>query len=374
MIPVFRPTTGDEEASAVREVLNSRWIGLGSITRTFEDEFARYLNARNAIATNSGTAALHLSLVAAGVKSGDEVILPALNFVSAAHVIMYCGAKPVFAEIEEDNLTLDPSDVEAKTNERTKTIIAVHYGGNLCDLQALSGICRSRSAVLIEDAAHACGAEYMGEKAGTLGIGCFSFHAVKNLATGDGGMITTKDKRTAERLRRLVWLGISHTTWDRYGKPSERRNWDYRVDEIGFKYHMNDVVAAIGRVQLKKLDESNRRRREIAKYYSDSLSSEEWIDLPQVRKGCVSSYHLFAIRAKKRDKLVSYLAKKGIATSVHYRPLYYFKPYRRFRLALPVTERTWRRLVSLPIYPEMTLDSQDKVVSAIKEFGRENKP
>lgn len=357
----------------MRDVLLSRWIGLGSVTNAFEKEFCKYLGVKYGTATNSGTSALHLALAALGIGRGDEVILPALTFVSCAHVIEYCGAKPVFADVEEDNLTIDPEDVRRKLSTRTRAVMAVHYGGNPADLSGLMKICRERDIALVEDAAHACGAEFHGDKVGTLGVGCFSFHAVKNLTTGDGGMVVASSKRMNNMLRRLVWLGITRTTWDRYGRASSsKRNWDYSVKDIGFKYHMNDIMAAIGRVQLSKLDKDNDRRRQIARIYSDNLSTESWISLPHERRGCKSSFHLYPVRIRRRDKLIEHLAKKGIVTSVHYRPLYYHAPYRRYRLDLPETEKAWHELISLPMYPELTAESVEYVTKSIREFGRDH--
>jgi len=373
VIPVFRPTAGEEEANQVRRVLLSRWIGFGSETLSFEDEFSKHIGARYACATNSGTAALHLALVAAGVKRGDEVILPALTFVSCAHVVRYCGATPVFADVDRKYLTLDPTDLAEKITDKTKAVMAVHYGGNPCDLSRLVRICKKEGIALVEDAAHAAGALYRGRSVGTFGIGCFSFHAVKNLTTGDGGMITTEDKKVHEHLRKLAWLGITKTTWNRYGKTSAKGNWDYGVEEVGFKYHMNDIAAAIGRVQLKKLEASNRHRREIAKSYDESLSSEGWIELPEEREDCYSSYHLYPIRVPERDRLIAQLARKGIATSVHYRPLYHHGPYRRYRTKLSVTDAEWSKLISLPMYPEIEQESLREIISAIKEFGKDQR-
>lgn len=369
MIPVFRPTTAEEEADAVKKVLDSKWIGLGSVTHEFELEFARYLGAQFAVGTNSGTAALHIALMIAGVKSQDEVILPALTFVSCAHAVRYCGGQPVFADVEGEALTIDVADVERKITPRTKAVMAVHFGGHPCALDELTELCKEKGLALIEDCAHASGAEYHSTKVGTFGTGCFSFHAVKNLATGDGGMVVVRDRGMMEEARKYSWLGITKTTWDRYGKADvSSSNWDYLVENIGYKYHMNDITAAIGRVQLSKLDASNRARREVAKYYSEELKDENWITLPVEKKDCKSSFHLYPIRVKERDKLITALAKAGIATSVHYRPLYHHPPYQALRTSLRITDSEWPMLISLPMYPELKEESLEKIVGVIKNF------
>lgn len=377
MIPVFRPSLDQEELDAVKEAFDSRWIGLGPKTGEFENQFAEYLGARHAVGVNSGSAALHLALKVLDLRPGDEVILPSLTFVSCAHAVLYCGAKPIFADVLEDTLTLDPEDVARRMTRKTRAIMPVHYGGHPCEMRELLGLARDGNVPIVEDAAHACGSEYRGKKAGTIGeLGCFSFHAVKNLTTGEGGMVVTDDSKKAQRLKALRWEGISKTTWDRYapsGKhPVARRtpSWKYEINELGYKYHMSDVAAAIGLVQLKKLEKHNARRREIARMYDEGFGDVSWITTPLKRDYVRSSLHLYVIRVKKRDLFVDQMFSSGIATSVHYFPIHLFKFYRKLgnRVRLPVTERVWKTLVTMPMFPELTDDEVQFIMKSARSF------
>jgi perosamine synthetase len=377
LIPVFKPSIDDEEMSAVRQVLESGWIGLGPKTEEFERKFSEYVGISHAIGTNSGTAALHLALKALGIGQGDEVILPSLTFVSCAHAVLYCAAKPVFADVDKDTLLISAEDVEKKLTRRTRAIMSVHYGGHPCDMDALIEVARHRGVYVIEDAAHACGAEWKGRKVGSIAdIACFSFHAVKNLTTGEGGMITTGNQAIADELRRLRWLGISKATWDRYrpgattsSKPGP--TWYYEVQNLGYKYHMNDIAAAMGIVQLGKLDRSNNKRRQIAEYYNRAFSHLPGIGIPVEKDYARSVYHLYVLKAEKRDELITYARDNGVATSVHYMPVHLHPLYRRISNArVPVTEMIWKKLVTLPMFPDLTDSELHKIVTTVTNFSR----
>ncbi len=381
MIPVFRPSLGEEEIAAVAEVLRSGWIGLGPRTAAFERAFAQYVGARHAVGTASATAALHLALLGLGVGPGDEVIVPTLTFVSTAHAVRYCGAVPVFADVEEETLCIDPRDVRRKITPRTKAILPVHYGGHAADLEAIHGLARRRGLLVVEDAAHACGAEVAGRRIGRPGPSaavCFSFHAVKNLTTGEGGMVTTDDEALAKRLRELRWMGISRDTWDRT-EGGAVYAWRYDVRHLGWKAHLSDVQAAIGLVQLRKLDAGNARRRELAARYSESLRGLPGVRLPVERAGVRSAWHLYAIRAERRDDLLAFLKKRGIAPGVHYFPLhlhpYYLEAGEDARHtgpgSCPIAERAWTELLSLPLYPSLTDAEFEAVVGGMRDFQEE---
>jgi perosamine synthetase len=356
-----------EEIDAVADVLKSGWIGLGPKTEEFENNFSDYIGVDDAVGVNSATAALDLALKLLRINHGDEVIVPTMTFVSTAHVVAYNLATPIFADIDPVTLSIDIDDVEKKITKRTKAIIPVHYSGRPVDMDRLKEV--AGEIPIIEDAAHACGAEYKGRKCGSLGdIGCFSFHAVKNLSMGDGGALTLNDKAMAGRAKRLRWLGIDKGTWDR-SEINKTYWWEYFVDEIGLKCHMNDIMAAIGLVQLSKLDRMNTIRKEIAKEYTDHFNAFDWIVTPPLdNQNFKSASHLYYILVENRDDLSTYLKDKGISTGVHYKPIHLYPCYGN-RTHLPVAEDIFPRLLSLPIFPGMKEKDLSMIIDAIISFG-----
>jgi perosamine synthetase len=367
MIQVFRPSMGQEEIDAVAEVIKSGWIGLGPKTAEFEKTFAEYIAVDHAVGVNSATSALDLALKLLHINHGDEVIVPTITFVSTAHVVAYNLATPIFADVDPVTLSIDIEDVKNKITRRTKAIIPVHYSGRPVDMDSLRAV--AGDIPIIEDAAHACGAEYKGRKCGSLGdIGCFSFHAVKNLAMGDGGALTLNNKAMAERAKRLRWLGIDRGTWDR-SEIDKSYWWEYFVDEIGLKCHMNDIMAAMGLVQLTKLERMNARRREIASTYTAALNITGWIETPPPDNADYkSAWHIYCVKADNRDALSVHLQENGIATGVHYKPIHLYRCYGN-RPSLPVAERLFQRILSLPMYPGLTDGDIDKVINSIISFG-----
>jgi len=368
MIPVFRPSIGSEEIEAVGAVLRSGWIGLGPKTKEFEDKFAQYIHVPHAIGVNSCTAALHLALKVMNVEGG-EVITSPMSFISTNHAILYNKGVPVFADIEQDTLNMRVDEIERLISSKTKAVVLVHYGGHPCDMDPILEIAEDRRIKIIEDAAHACGAEYKGKKVGSIGDAtCFSFHAVKNLATGDGGMVTVHDKQIADRLRKLGWLGISRGTWDRSAGKAYR--WEYDVEEIGFKYHMNDISAAIGLVQLAKLDEANARRRAIVAAYNQAFADVDWIDTPVEKVYAKSAHHNYVIKVlnDRRDELIGYLAENGISASVHYIPNHLYNIYKPYYKKLAIAEAVWKKLVTLPLYPDLKDAEVDFVIEKVRKF------
>jgi perosamine synthetase len=366
VIPVFRPSVTQDEIDAVADVLRSGWWGAGPRTREFEMRFAAAMGAAEAIGTSSGTASLQLALVALDL-AGREVVTTALTFVSTNHAILHAGARPVFADVDPDTLTIDPAAAERAITPATGAIMVVHYGGHPAAMDELRGIADRHGLPIVEDAAHACGATYRGRPVGSLSrLTCFSFHAVKNLAMGEGGAITTDDPELAACLGRLRWLGLSKDTWTRSG--SSAYAWDYDLSEIGFKAHLSDIPAAIGLVQLRRLDALNARRREIVGLYRNALDDLDWLQLPVERPEVRSSWHLFAVRLADRNGLIAHLAERGVAASVHYRPTHLYRPYRPYATSLPVTEREWPRLLTLPLFPDLTPAEIDQVVDAVRSF------
>lgn len=358
----------NEEVKAVEQVLKSGWIGLGPKTKEFEDQFAQYVGAEYAIGTNSCTAALHLALQVMGVEGGEVITTP-MTFISTNHAILYTYATPVFADIEEDTLNIRVDEIEKLVTSRTKAIVVVHYGGHSCDMDKVIAIARDKGLKVIEDAAHACGAEYKGRRIGSISDAtCFSFHAVKNLATGDGGMITVHDERSAERLRKLCWLGISRGTWDRARGTAYK--WEYNVEEVGFKCHMNDIAASLGIVQLAKLEKANARRREIVSRYNEAFADVDWIETLVEKKYAKSSHHNYVIKVLngKRDELITYLANNGVSASVHYIPNHLYRLYKPYYRKLPVTESIWKKIVTLPLFPDLKDTDVDYIIERVKTF------
>jgi perosamine synthetase len=368
-IELFKPLYGEEEIAAFTEAIKSNWWTLGPRTAKFEKEFAAFLGCEHVVALNSCTAALDLALKLLGVTDGDEVLVPALTFISTAHAVVYNRATPIFCDIDPDTLLLSIPDVKKKITHKTKAVMAVHYGGRCIDIAAL------REAIgpnifIVEDCAHACGSKSSGSYAGTMGdIGCFSFHAVKNLATGDGGAITTNDRSLATRAKKLRWLGIDKGTWDRTDVDKSYW-WEYQVDEIGYKYHMNDLTASLASVQLTRLSKANERRAEIAAIYSSQLGSIGEIRLPiwlQSTAHDINSWHLYPVRTQNRDGLSMHLKGCGITTGVHYKPIHLYKCY-GYQSPLPVVETEWKKLLSLPMHPCLSDEEATIVCAEIKGF------
>ena len=372
MIPVFKPSFGEEELEALREPFRTGWIGLGPKTKEFEDRFAEFIGVPHAIAVNSATAALHLALMLAGVE-GKEVITTPMTFISTNHAILYNKGIPVFADIEPDTLNIDPEDIESKISDQTRAIVVVHYGGHACDMDAIMGLAKKYDLVVIEDCAHACGGKFRDQMLGSIGhFGCYSFHAVKNLATGDGGMVTTKDPEADAKIKKMRWLGITRGTWDR----SERKGyaWEYGVEGLGIKCHMNDITASIGLAQLDKLDKLNGRRRFLAERYTKLLKNMEWIETPVEKAYATSAWHNYVIKVKNtedRDPLMSYLKSKDISTGMHYIPNHLYTMYKPYvKSPLPVAEKVWKSLITLPLFPDLTDDQQDMIVEEITNFKK----
>jgi perosamine synthetase len=353
----------DEAVEAVAETLRSGWLGPGPKAAAFEEAFAEYVGVPACVAVSSGTAALQIALRVLDLPPGGAVVTTPLTFVSANQAILHERLRPVFADVQPDTGNLDPESVAASVDERTAAVVAMHYGGYPCDLDELYAVCRDRGLPLIEDCAHACGAVYRGRRIGSHGsLHAFSFQAVKNLPAGEGGALTLGSDGLAARARRLRWFGISADTYER--ARSGRYRWDYDVEELGFKYQLDDVHAAIGLAQLAFLDADNARRAEIARRYRAGLAGLDGVALLREEPDRESSRHLFCVLAENRDGLVDALAARGIEVGVHYRPSY---DYPLFESGpLPSTERFWRRVVSLPIGVHLTDGDVERVIDAVR--------
>lgn len=370
MIPLFKPSLGKEEEQAVVATLRSGWLGSGPQTLEFEAKMAKLTKTKYAVALNSATAALHLSFLTT-IKPGDEVISPSLTFVAANQAILQAGGKIVFSDCNPQTLSSDPQDILNKITQKTKAILVLHYGGHPVDIKPLIIVCRQKKITLIEDCAHAAGSSYHHQHVGGFGdLGCFSFAAIKNITTGDGGMVVTNNKSLADRIRHLAWSGISSSTWLRYGQKTKARKWEYDVTDLGFKYQMNDIAASIGLVQFNKLKSNNFKRAKIVKRYNQNFKQLNWIKIPVIKPWAKSSHHNYFIKVDKkiRNKLIDYLNSKGISTNVHYLPNNFYPLFKKFSAEIPVTQRVWQEIVLLPIFPDLSLKDQTFIIKTLKKF------
>ncbi|HEY6835415.1 MAG TPA: DegT/DnrJ/EryC1/StrS family aminotransferase [Gaiellaceae bacterium] len=368
-VPLSDVIVDDELVDAALETLRSGWWSMGPRVAEFEQAFADFCGTAHAVAVANGTAALHLALIALGCGPGDEVVLPSLNFVAAANAIVHTGARPVFCDIGgPDDLNLDPGDLEDALTERTKAILVLHYGGYPCDMQAVSAVAERAGVPVLEDAAHAPGASLDGRACGTLGaVGCFSFFANKNLPLGEGGMIVTDDDGLAERLRLLRSHGMTSLTWDRHrGHASS-----YDVVLPGFNYRLDEVRAAVGLVQLRRLPDENAARARIAAGYREALDGAEGLTMPFAEVRGVPAHHLAVVllpEGADRQAVRTALEERGIQTSVHYPPIHTFSAYRDgSRRPLPRTDAVAGRILTLPLYGRMTDDQADLVVEGLRQ-------
>jgi perosamine synthetase len=365
MIPVFKPFFDETEINYLKPIFDSGWIGLGPKTREFEKKIAEYIGVKYAVGLNSATAALHLGLNCFNIEN-MEVITTPLTFVSTNHAIIYNKGIPVFCDVEQDTMNIDSNKIENLITKKTRGVIVVHYGGRSCELDKISQICLKHGLFLLEDCAHGMGGKFKDRRLGSIGdIGCFSFHAVKNLATGDGGMIVTKSKEFYDRLMRMRWLGI---TKDTYSRDLGQYSWFYDVQEFGFKYHMNDIIAAIGLAQFSKLEWMNDRRREISNKYDKELKDIGDIKLLGKKEYQYNAAHNYVIKTEQRDALNEYLKIKGISTGVHYYPNHLYEIYKAYYRECPVAEKEWKKLLTLPLYPSMTEEEFNMVIAEIKRF------
>lgn len=367
-----RPSLGREEEENVLEVLRSGWLTTGSKTKEFERRFAEYRGTRFAVATNSCTAALHLALLAMGVEPGDEVITTPITFASTANVIVHVGARPVFCDVQPDTLNLDPAAVCAAVSEATKAIIAVHFAGHPCDMDEIAAIAHRHGLWLLEDSAHAIEATYRERPTGALGhAAAFSFYPTKNITTGEGGMLTTNNEEIASRSQVLSLHGISRDAWRRYTDRGFR-HWE--VLAPGFKYNMSDVQAALGLAQLAKIEQFWAARERLTERYDARLASIPYVQPLGRREYARPAYHLYVVRVTNecpltRDQLMNALQESGIGVGVHFRALhlqpYYRDTYGYERGVLPHAETAGDSVLSLPLYPDMTMVDVDRVVDTL---------
>jgi dTDP-4-amino-4,6-dideoxygalactose transaminase len=374
LLPYCLPLIGEDEIAEVVDSLRSGWLTTGPKVKRFEQEFAAYVGAKHAIAVSSCTAALHASLAALNIGPGDEVIVPTLTFCATANVVEYLGAKPVIVDVDR-TFHISAEAIHAAISTHTKAIVPVHYAGQACSLKEILVIANSYGIPVVEDAAHAAGAELDKRKIGSHGRAvCFSFYATKNMTTGEGGMVTTGDDALAERLRILSLHGMSHDAWKRY---SGAGSWYYEVLEPGYKYNMTDIQAALGIHQLRRLEQFISRRQQIAALYDEAFSDLPEILLPLRLPGRNHIFHLYPIRLQAdqlsgtRSKFIEQLSARNISTSVHFIPLhrhpFYRDRYGYRREQFPVAEEIYHGLLSLPLYPRMNDRDVRDVIDAVRD-------
>ena len=375
-IPYNLPDITQAEIDEVVDTLRSGWIAKGPRTLKFEKEFAEYLGAKHAIAVNSCTAALHISLLTQNIGPGDEVITTPMTFASTASTILHCGAKPVFADIDYRTGCIDPEEVAKKITPHTKAIVPVHYSGQVCDLDRIYELADEHNLYVSEDAAHALWSRYKGHLIGNKlrGAASYSFYATKNLATGDGGMLVTDRDDIAERARILVGQGMSHNAWNRYAKGG---SWKYDIVEPGYKYNMFDIQAALGLVQLSRMEEMQARRLAIAARYQEEFGKIDAVEPPFVPEFTTHCWHLYVLRIVPelltidRDQFIVELNERNVGTSVHFIPTHTMTAFRKLGWKegdFPMAEKHFERIISLPLYPSMTDEQVQYVIDAVRDI------
>jgi perosamine synthetase len=372
MIPYGRQSIDDSDVDAVVEVLRSDWLTTGPKIAEFETEFARIVGAKHAVAVCNGTAALHAATYAAGIGAGDEVIVPPLTFAASANCVRYQNGTVIFADVREGTLLLDPRRVAEAASERTKAVVAVDYTGQPADLDELRSLCRERSWLLIEDAAHALGATCRGERVGSIAdLTTFSLHPVKQITTGEGGVVTTNDDALAARLRLFRNHGISTD----HRQREQQGSWFYEMVDLGYNYRITDFQCALGLSQLRRLPQWVERRRAIARRYDEAFRGEP-LDLLQLEADRESSWHLYVVQLRleelraDRAAVFAELRTRGVGVNVHYIPVHYHPYYQRLgwtRGSFPVAERAYERLLTLPLFPAMTDDDVAYVIGTVHD-------
>ena len=382
LIPFARPSIGREEEEAVLRVLRSGWLTTGKEALSFEKEFAAYAGASHTLAVNSATAGLHLVMEAMGITEGDVVLVPSYTFTATAEVIRYCGADPWFVDMGEHSWNMDPEKTAdavrllKKKGKRLRGILPVHIGGDPSFLKELHSLAQDNGLFLVEDAAHCFPVETEHGFVGTwTDAGVYSFYANKTITTGEGGMIAVSDPELAERMAVMRLHGIDRSAWDRY--TSRKASWEYDIVAPGFKYNMTDIAAAIGRVQLKRARDLMERRHRLVKAYLKNLEDLDFLDLPLWKEE--HSWHLFMIRlipdrlSIDRNRFIEELQEAGIGCSVHYKPLhmmsYYKERYSLRRQDFPRAAACYERTISLPLFPDMTMEQLDRVCGCVRKIG-----
>lgn len=367
-IPYGKQSIDENDIKAVVDVLKSDFITTGPKIEEFEIKVADYVGAKYAVAIANGTAALHAACFAAGIGEGDEVITTPITFAASANCALYCGATPVFADIDKESYNISPADIKEKITDKTKAIIAVHFTGQPCEMDEIHKIAAENNLIVIEDAAHALGADYKGKKIGSLSdMTTFSFHPVKHITTGEGGMIVTNDEKLYERLKLFRTHGI--TREEKYLSRNDGP-WYYEQIDLGYNYRITDIQCALGISQMDKLDDFVKKRRMLVERYNNAFEEVSEIVVPKQVEGCNNSYHLYVTQVENRLEVFNKLRTAGIGVNVHYIPVYKHPYYQKNGYAdvkCPNAEEYYEHCISLPLYPNLTVKEQDYVIEKVIE-------
>jgi len=373
-IRLFKPDLTSQELKAVARVFKKSWIGQGPEVVKFENEFKRFVKSRNAIATNSGSAALHLAVSAFNFKKGKNILVNNLTFVSSANGVLFNNLKPILIDCDPVTLGFDLEDAKKKINKNTVAIIVVHYGGHPAEMEKIIKFAKKNKIKVIEDCAHCIGGSFKGKKLGTWGdIGCFSFEEKKGLTTGDGGMIVTNDDNLVKPIKQLRWCGIEKDTWKRsknlFINKKLKYEWYYEVSREGYKFNMTDLSASIGRVQLKRFRSLMSKKNSLIRYYIKKIQSINFnLLLPYDIQN--NSYWIMGLKHKKRDLLMNHLNKNNISTGVHYLPLSKHPLYKKYDKGLKVSNNIWREILTLPLHTGMSKKDIDRIAYCLNNFQK----
>ena len=375
-IRLFKPSVGKEELDNIKDAFERSWIGLGPKVAEFEKDWCKFIGCKAAIALNSATAALHLSLAAYDFPEGKKVLVPAITFASTAFAPLYNKLEPVFVDVDEEAISISLEDLERKYSKDCVAVMPVHFGGQPVEMDKLMDFAKEKGLTVIEDCAHCAGSEYKGKKLGTWGnTGCFSFEEKKLMTTGDGGMMCSDNVDLIRKIQPARWVGIDKDTWKRVkgytdSKSLDAMHWYYEISILGYKYNMNDLSASIGLAQLKKLNNMNRKRSHCINRYMKRIENLKNIHPLLPYEPDKYHYWLFGVRCEKRDDLIIHLKSKGIATGMHYMPLMLHPFFKSFDSECPVSKKIWRTFVTLPLHADLTDEEVDYIVDALLEFDK----
>jgi len=369
--PAYEPWISKQDEKIISKTLKQSMLTLGPQLEKFENDFCKYSKARYAIAVSNCTAALHLSLMALGIKENDEVIIPDLTFVADANAVLACNARPVIADINKDNFFFSISNVKENITKKTKAIIPVHIYGQVCNIEEILDLAKDNNLKVVEDCAHAVGTFHKSKHVGTIGnTGCFSFYPTKNITTAEGGMVTTNSKKIAEKVRQLRSHGMTKSLKSRY---SSEYPWVFDIVEPGYNYRLDEIRAALGITQLKRIKKINELRKKASLYYHKNLKNIPGIILPDMVTDRSHSYHLYTIRVTKsfklsRNQLYKKLKNDGIRTTVYWMPIHEYAAYSKFAKKSNVvnTAKIYDEILALPLFPNISKKHQDAVIKVIK--------